>query len=65
MFRENSNEWKTWKTRYMRILVIMGILYVLDEDLKIPNENYEIIEDPNLKNKIDKLIMKTCSCIKI
>ena len=29
----------------MRLLVIMVIPYVLDEDLKIPDDNYEIIED--------------------
>ena len=52
MFSGKSNEWKTRKTSYMRLLVIMGIFYVLDEDLKIPDDNYEIIEDTDLNTNI-------------
>ena len=39
----------------MRLLVIMGIHYVLDEDLKIPDDNYEIIEDTELNTTIEQI----------
>ena len=55
MFSGKSNEWKKWKTRYIRLLVIMGIIYVLDEDLKIPDDNYEIIEDTDLNTTIEQI----------
>ena len=55
MFSGKSNEWKTWKTRYISRLVIMGIFYVLDEDLMIPDDNYEIIEDTDLNTTIEQI----------
>ena len=55
MFSRKYNEWKTWKTRYMRYLVIMVILYVFDEDLKITDSNYDIIEDTDLNTTIEKI----------
>ena len=55
MFSGKSNEWKTWKTRYISRLVIMGIFYVLDGDLKIPDDYYEIIEDTDLNTTIEQI----------
>ena len=55
MFSGNSNEWKTWKIRYMRFLLIMVIFYVMDEDLNIPDDNYEIIEDTDLNTTIEQI----------
>ena len=43
---------KFGKQMYIIILVIMGILYLLYEDIKIPNDNYDIIKDPDLKSTI-------------
>ena len=39
----------------MRLLVIMVIFYILDEDLKIPDDNYEIIEDTDLNTTIEQI----------
>ena len=39
----------------MSILVIMVIFYVFDEDLMITDDNYEIIEDTDLNNTIEKI----------
>ena len=55
MFSGKYNEWNTCKTRYISLLVIMGIFYVLDEDLKIPDDNYEIIEDTDLNTTIEQI----------
>ena len=43
------------KTRYIILLVIKVIFYLLDEDLKIPDDNYDIIEDTDLNTTIEKI----------
>ena len=39
----------------MSRLVIVGIFYLLDEDLKIPGDNYDIIEDTDLNTTIEQI----------
>ena len=39
----------------MRRLVIMLILYVLDEYLKIPGDNYEIIYDTEINTTFEQI----------
>ena len=35
--------------------MIKVIFYLLDEDLKIPDDNYDIIEDTDLNTTIEKI----------
>ena len=55
MFSGKYDEWKTWKTRYIRLFVIMVIFYVLDDDLMITGDNYEIIDDNELNTTIEQI----------